>query len=190
MTYLYVHTAPNGKRYIGIAENCEARWEPGGHGYHDNEEFYRDILFYGWDNIKHEIIEKFEDKKEAEKYEALYIILFNTENPEIGYNRTKIKENLYHRYEKKQSTYNKKPRKTYQEYTSDRQDLMQKFNMPKSAIFAMIEEWIFHKKHREILKRRIYDGATFPEMAKEFSLSVEQCKNIVRKGILELERHI
>ena len=43
MTYLYVHTAPNGKRYVGIADNCEARWEVGGRGYADNEAFYKDI---------------------------------------------------------------------------------------------------------------------------------------------------
>lgn len=190
MTYLYVHTAPNGKRYVGIADNCEARWEVGGHGYADNEAFYKDILFYGWDNIKHEIIEKFSDRKDAEKYEALYIILFNTENPEMGYNRTSIKQNLYHRYEKRQATYTKKKSKTFQEYTSERNDIMEKYNMPWSALSVVIDEWVFNEKHREMLKRRIHDGLPFSELAKEFHLSLQQCKTIIYRGLSELDRHI
>ena len=89
MTYLYVHTTPNGKRYVGIADNCEARWEVGGHGYADNEAFYKDILFYGWDNIKHEIIEKFSDRKDAEKYEALYIVQYRESRNGLQQNKYK-----------------------------------------------------------------------------------------------------
>ena len=190
MTYLYLHTSPNGKRYVGIADNCEARWEVGGHGYADNEAFYRDILFYGWDNIKHEIIEKFTDRKDAEKYEALYIILFNTENPEMGYNRTSIKQNLYHRYEKRQATYTKKKSKTFQEYASERNDILEEYNMPWSALSVVIDEWVFNEKHREMLKRRIHDGLPFSELAKEFHLSLQQCKTIIYRGLSELDRHI
>ena len=55
MYVVYKHTTPSGKVYIGITGlKPERRWR-NGNGYKDNEHFYRAILKYGWDNIKHEI---------------------------------------------------------------------------------------------------------------------------------------
>lgn len=53
--YIYIHTCPNMMRYIGMSKNPKQRWN-NGNGYKDNKQFYKDILYYGWDNIKHEIV--------------------------------------------------------------------------------------------------------------------------------------
>lgn len=91
-TYIvYKHTNPyNNKVYIGITihgNNPNARWI-GGSGYQFNTEFYNDILYYGWGNIKHEILENNLDRIQAEKREKYYIALFDSTNPEKGYNKS------------------------------------------------------------------------------------------------------
>lgn len=54
--YVYKHVSPSGKVYIGItSQNPEIRWNKG-KNYKLCKCFYRAILKYGWDNIKHEII--------------------------------------------------------------------------------------------------------------------------------------
>lgn len=52
--YIYVHTSPNGKKYIGKTKSPEMRW--GSNKYKHNKEFTNDINKYGWENIKHEIL--------------------------------------------------------------------------------------------------------------------------------------
>ena len=190
MTYLYVHTAPNGKRYVGIAENINQRWKVDGNGYEDNERFYDDILLYGWENIKHEIIDCFEDRHEAEKHEALYILMFNTESPENGYNRTKIKEHLVRKYQKRTKADFKVKSKKYSEYTKDQQDIIRKYNMPWSSLALVIDEWIYNERDRKMMKRKIHDGISFEQLALEFDLSVTQSKSIIYRGMAELDRHI
>ena len=46
------------------------------------------IQKYGWDNIAHEIIETGLTKKQAEEKERYYIKLYDSTNPEFGYNIT------------------------------------------------------------------------------------------------------
>ena len=89
--YLYVHTVPNGKIYIGLCKDIFKRWK-NGKGYKDNKSFYKDIKRYGWNNIKHEIIDTYYSEEEATFHERLYIIMSNSENPDVGYNRTHYKE--------------------------------------------------------------------------------------------------
>lgn len=52
--YIYVHTAPNGKKYIGMTTNLKKRWIAS--KYKCNKEFYKDIIKYGWNNIRHEVL--------------------------------------------------------------------------------------------------------------------------------------
>ena len=189
MTYLYVHTTPIGKRYVGIADDYEDRWDEG-RGYRSNESFYSDIKFYGWDNIKHDIIQCFEDRKEAEFYEALYIVLLDSENDDMGYNNTKIKENLMKKYREKSQIKCKKKSKTYKEYTTEEQDTIEKFNMPWTALSHLINEWIFNERSRQMLKRRLYDGLSFNELASEFNMSIQHCKSIIYKCQTEIYKHI
>lgn len=46
----------------------------------------------------------------------------------------------------------------------------------------LINEWIFHERNRNILKRRLIDGVTYDALAEEFELSYDQIKNIVKRG--------
>lgn len=189
MTYLYVHTFPNGKRYVGISEDYESRWN-GGDGYKDNEVLYSDIKFFGWDNIKHEIIECFEKREDAEFYESLYIILFDTENNDMGYNNTKIKESLLKKYREKTEIKSKKKAKKYKQYTTEDQETIAKFNMPWTALSVIINEWVFNERSREMLKRRLYDGISYNQLAQEFNMSIQQCKTIIYRCQNEIYKHI
>ena len=86
---VYMHTSPNGKRYIGItSQRPVRRWGSNGYGYIDNLYFWRAIQKYGWDNFKHEIL--FEDltKEEAEQKEIELIAFYDSTNPSKGYNMT------------------------------------------------------------------------------------------------------
>ena len=86
MYIVYKHTCPNGKIYIGItSQHPNSRWR-NGDGYISNDHFYRAIKKYGWENIKHEILFKGLTKEESEKKEIELIALYNSTNPEIGYN--------------------------------------------------------------------------------------------------------
>jgi predicted GIY-YIG superfamily endonuclease len=86
MYTLYKHTAPNGKVYIGItSRKPESRWE-GGKGYKSNVHFYKAIVLYGWDNIKHDILAEGLSKSEAEELEIATIKEYDATNPDKGYN--------------------------------------------------------------------------------------------------------
>lgn len=95
--YLYVHTVPNGKIYVGVCKNPLKRWNYG-NGYIKNQSFFKDIMKYGWNNIKHEIISTYYDKETASIYERIFITLLDSENPNIGYNKTQYKNSFMQEY--------------------------------------------------------------------------------------------
>lgn len=83
--FYYIHTCPNGKRYIGTTHNnVNLRWK-NGEGYKTQIKFYRAIQKYGWNNIKHEV---YEANTESEMYyaERYLIAFFQTMKEEFGYN--------------------------------------------------------------------------------------------------------
>ena len=82
---VYCHTAPNGKRYVGISNNPEKRWN-NGEGYIKNYLFYRAIKKYGWDAFKHEILYDNLTLKQAGELEKKIINEWNLLNPQYGYN--------------------------------------------------------------------------------------------------------
>ena len=96
MTSVYLHKFPNGKVYVGIADNPEQRWN-GGTGYAGNPAMHADIMLYGWRNIEHIIIAECATREEALELEREYILLYDSENPEKGYNQTSIKTDLIER---------------------------------------------------------------------------------------------
>ena len=86
---VYMHTSPNGKRYIGITcQRPVRRWGGNGYGYIDNTYFWRAIQKYGWDNFQHEILFEGLTKEEAEQKEIELIAFYDSTNPSKGYNIT------------------------------------------------------------------------------------------------------
>ena len=87
--FVYKHTSPNGKVYIGITcqSSPKKRWM-GGLGYQENEHFYRAIKKYGWNNFKHEIIATGISKKDACDMEMQLISKYKSYNEKFGYNNT------------------------------------------------------------------------------------------------------
>lgn len=89
---VYMHTTPSGKRYIGITNRpLSYRWR-GGEGY-ATQVFYRAVKKYGWENITHDIVATGLTKEEACNKEIELIALYDTTNPECGYNMTGGGEN-------------------------------------------------------------------------------------------------
>lgn len=66
---VYKHTLPDGKVYIGITSAPpEERWN-NGFGYEQQPEFFREVVRYGWDNIKHEVLATCLSEKDARNME-------------------------------------------------------------------------------------------------------------------------
>ena len=85
--YVYKHTCPNEKIYIGITKQQPIkRWGYNGYGYRKNTLFYRAIQKYGWSNIKHEILYENLSKEEAEQKEIELIEKYKSNQPKYGYN--------------------------------------------------------------------------------------------------------
>ena len=86
---IYKHTTPSNKIYIGItSRNPIKRWN-NGNGYRKNIHFFRAIIKYGWNNIKHEILYTDLTEKEAKTKEIELIAKYNSTNINFGYNITK-----------------------------------------------------------------------------------------------------
>jgi DNA-binding CsgD family transcriptional regulator len=67
---------------------------------------------------------------------------------------------------------------------------IERYNLPRSEIEFLINQWIFNKRDREILVDRLLDGLTFERLAEKHNLSVQQVKTIVYKSMNKLEKHI
>ena len=92
MKTIYLHRNKlNNKVYIGqtIQQNLEDRWK-NGKGYKTCYYFYNAIQKYGWDNFEHIILEQNEDwtQEELNIKEKEYIIKYQANNPQYGYNIT------------------------------------------------------------------------------------------------------
>lgn len=55
-------------------------------------------------------------------------------------------------------------------------------DLSRSELTALIDEWIFNERDRQILKRRLLDGICYEPLAEEFNLSVRHVKTIVYKA--------
>lgn len=64
------------------------------------------------------------------------------------------------------------------------------FDLSRSEIEHLIDEWILNQRNREILKRRLLDGITYERLAEEFDMSVRQIKTIVYRSEDKLFRKI
>lgn len=64
------------------------------------------------------------------------------------------------------------------------------FNIPRSEVEQVIDQWCFNEKYRAILKRRFLDGILLEPLAEEFDMSVRQIQNIIYKEGDRVLRHI
>lgn len=85
---VYKHTSPSGKAYIGMTgRGVKNRWK-NGLGYRNQKYFYRAIEKYGWDNFTHEVIFDGLSENVAKAKEMSQINLYESTNPDKGYNIT------------------------------------------------------------------------------------------------------
>lgn len=68
--------------------------------------------------------------------------------------------------------------------------MKQEFNISRSELNNLIEEWIFSERDRKILKRRLLDGITYERIAEEFDMSVSHIKYIIPKLVQKLLKHV
>jgi group I intron endonuclease len=81
-----MHIFPNNKVYIGLTGiSIEDRWK-NGKGYNTQSLIKYAILKYGWENVKHEILEVGLTKNEAIQSEIFYIKKYKSNDREFGYN--------------------------------------------------------------------------------------------------------
>lgn len=84
---VYVLTFPDGKKYVGQTElDVTKRWR-GGLGYKDNREMFDAIVWYGWRNIKKEVVAEGLSAMQADYVERTIIDSLCTCDFDIGYNR-------------------------------------------------------------------------------------------------------
>jgi hypothetical protein len=184
MYYVYLHTSPDGKVYVGQSKKPIQRWGNGS-GYTTNETFTKAIEYFGWENIKHEIIATYESPIEAAVCEAVLIFHLNSEDKNVGYNQTTIKKDVLKAYANRTSAI---------AHDFDKalagKNIFEKSGLPVDACKIIIDQWIFDKKKRAILKDRLIDGMTFDELKEKYKLSVRQLKNIVSECSRDLEEHL
>lgn len=86
---VYMHTAPNGKKYIGITcQSLAKRWGPEGFGYRECTRFWYAIKKHGWGNIVHAVIAEGLPEESAKTLEKMLIAAHHTRDPLFGYNLT------------------------------------------------------------------------------------------------------
>ena len=64
------------------------------------------------------------------------------------------------------------------------------FDLSRSEVGHLIDEWIFSERDRAILKRRLLDGICYEPLAEEFELSIRQVKNIVYRSKDKIFKHV
>ena len=64
------------------------------------------------------------------------------------------------------------------------------YNLSRSELQYIIDQWIFNERHRLILSDRLFNGTTYERLAEKYDLSTQQVKNIVYKAMDRLEKHL
>ena len=64
------------------------------------------------------------------------------------------------------------------------------YNLSRSELQYLIDQWIFNERHRLILSDRLFNGTTYERLAEKYDLSNQQVKNIVYKAMDRLEKHL
>ena len=67
---------------------------------------------------------------------------------------------------------------------------IERYNLSRSDLQYLIDQWIFNERHRLILADRLFNGTTYERLAEKYDLSTQQVKNIVYKAMDRLEKHL
>ena len=67
---------------------------------------------------------------------------------------------------------------------------IERYNLSRSDLQYLIDQWIFNERHRLILSDRLFNGTTYERLAEKYDLSTQQVKNIVYKAMDRLEKHL
>ena len=67
---------------------------------------------------------------------------------------------------------------------------IERYNLSRSDLQYLIDQWIFNDRHRLILDDRLFNGTTYERLAEKYDLSTQQVKNIVYKAMDRLEKHL
>ena len=67
---------------------------------------------------------------------------------------------------------------------------IERYNLSRSELQYLIDQWIFNDRHRMILADRLFNGTTYERLAEKYDLSTQQVKNIVYKAMDRLEKHL
>ena len=70
---------------------------------------------------------------------------------------------------------------------------LDQFDIPRSEWERLIDEGIIGKnseRDRAMLRRRLFDGLCYEELAEEFYLSTTQTKTIIYKSLQKIIKHI
>lgn len=66
----------------------------------------------------------------------------------------------------------------------------ERYNLTRSELQYLIDQWIFNERHRIILSDRLFNGTTYERLAEKYDLSAQQVKTIVYKAMDRLEKHL
>ena len=66
----------------------------------------------------------------------------------------------------------------------------ERYNLSRSELQYLIDQWIFNERHRLILSDRLFNGTTYERLAEKYDLSTQQVKTIVYKAMDRLEKHL
>ena len=66
----------------------------------------------------------------------------------------------------------------------------ERYNLSRSELQYLIDQWIFNERHRIILSDRLFNGTTYERLAEKYDLSTQQVKNIVYKAMDRVEKHL
>ena len=67
---------------------------------------------------------------------------------------------------------------------------IERYNLSRSELQYLIDQWIFNEQHRLILSDRLFNGTTYELLAEKYGISTQQVKNIVYKAMDRLEKHL
>lgn len=67
---------------------------------------------------------------------------------------------------------------------------IERYNLSRSELQYLIDQWIFNERNRVILSDRLFNGTTYERLAEKYGLSTQQVKTIVYKAMDRLEKHL